>query len=303
MSFLSRVAALLAVLSLSLVLVGCGKTARQFIFTPENAPILASEWSNVPAYSVRYRTPDGLSLLGWYWPGARPDFPLITHLHGSTGHMGVAALYLRDLIEAGYPVFIPDYRGYGPNPGVPTAKNLLLDARGILDASRQLSARNHPAGIVLFAHSLGTAMAIDMAFQEAALPPRVGLNTTIKAMVLVSPFTRVEQAAPAWARPFIQDDFDNLAKLSRLHLPVVIVHGRKDKIVPIDHGLRTFQLARRNSALAIIENAGHRPAPGTLIPLTLSAISSAMTNDHWQGLRRLAADLPQVTLYFKRPTR
>lgn len=217
--------------------------------------------------------------------------------------MGVAALYLRDLIEAGYPIFIPDYRGYGPNPGVPTAKNLLLDARGILDASRQLAARNHPAGIILFAHSLGTALAIDMAHQEAALPPQVGALSTIKALILVSPFTRVEQAAPTWARPFIQDDFDNITKLSRLHLPVVIMHGRNDKIVTVDHGFRIFQYARRNTVLAIIENAGHRPAPGTLIPMTITAIHSAMANDHWLSLRQLAAQLPQVTLYFKRATR
>lgn len=293
--------ALLAVFAVS-TLTGCGQTARQFIFTPENAPIVAYEWSNVPAYSVRYQTPDGLGLLGWYWPGTRPDHPLITHLHGSTGHMGVAALYLRDLIEQGYPIFIPDYRGYGPNPGVPTSQNLLLDARGILDASRQLAARSHPSGIVLFAHSLGNALAIDMARQEAQLAPYPGSTASIKALVLVAPFTQVSQAAPTWARPFIHDDFDNLTKLTHLHLPVVIIHGRNDRIVPFEHGARSFEFARRNSALVVLENAGHRPSPTTLIALTLAAIQSALRNDRWEALRRTAAQLPQATLFFKRPT-
>ncbi len=302
MHFLRRV--FLALLALCAIgaLTGCGQTARQFIFTPENAPIVATEWSNVPAYSVRYRTPDGLGLLGWYWPGTRSGFPLITHLHGSTGHMGVAALYLRDLIEQGYPVFIPDYRGYGPNPGVPNSRNLLLDARGILDASRQLAARNHPAGIVLFAHSLGNALAIDMAHQEAELAPFPGSTASIKALVLVAPFTQVSQAAPTWARPFIQDDFDNLTKVSRIHLPTVIIHGRNDRVVPLEHGARIFEFSRRNAAFVVLENAGHRPSPQTLIALTLAAVKSAMANDHWQSLRRQAAQLPQATLYFKRPS-
>ncbi len=302
MPFIKRATLALLALGLAFSITGCGQTERQFIFTPENARIVAHEWSNVPAYSVRYQTPDGLGLLGWYWPGTRPNHPLITHLHGSSGHMGVAALYLRDLIEQGYPVFIPDYRGYGPNPGIPTSRNLMLDARGILDASRQLATRNHPAGVVLFAHSLGNALAIDMARQEAALAPYPGSTATIKALILVAPFTQVSQAAPTWARPFIQDDFDNLTKLTQLHLPVVIIHGRNDRVVPFEHGARSFEYARRNAAFVVLENAGHRPSPRTLIALTLAAIESAMRNDHWQTLRTTAARLPQATLFLKRAT-
>lgn len=300
MTFIKRTLLALLALGAMSALSSCGQTARQFIFTPENAPIVAYEWRNVPAYSVRYQTPDGLSLLGWYWPGSKPGHPLITHLHGSTGHMGVAALYLRDLIEQGYPVFIPDYRGYGPNPGVPTSKNLLLDARGILDASRQLAARNHPAGIVLLAHSPGNALAIHMSHQEAHLAPYPGSTAGIKALILVAPFTQVSQAAPTWARPFIQDDFDNLTKLSQLHLPGVIIHGRNDRIVPFEHGAENFEFARRNAAFVVLENAEHRPSPRTLIALTLASIQSALRNDQWQTLRQQASVLPQATLFFKR---
>ena len=242
-------------------LTGCGDLVRGFIFAPEKAQILSTDWTRIPAKTVHYMTPDGLKLQGWYWQGNKTSYPLVVHLHGTSGHMGISALYLNDMIEAGYPLFIPEYRGYGPNPGKPSFKGLELDGQGIHAAAVQLANEHHGGRIVLLAHSLGSGVAIDMAHRY-----------DYHGLILVSPFTSMKEAAPEWAANFIHEDFKNLEKLPEVKEPRLIIHGEQDKLVQFDHGQQLFENAPTPAALVKIQNAGHRPSPNHLIGFSLDAI-------------------------------
>lgn len=262
---------------------GCGDLARDFIFSPEKAKIVSTDWTDIPAKTVHYKTDDGLKLQGWYWPGNKPGHPLIIHLHGTSGHMGIATLYMNELIEAGYPVFIPEYRGYGPNPGFPSSEGLMKDGDGIHKYAEKLANANHGGQSVLLAHSLGSGVAIDMASKY-----------NYYGLILISPFTSIKDAAPDWAMNFIKDEFDNLGKMQDVDEPLMVLHGVQDRVVKFDLGMQLFLAARQSAAFIKIENAGHRPAPKHLIAFSLDAIADFRRDRSFSRLRRRAATLPNI---------
>src|SRR5262249_45824775 len=76
-------------------------------------------------------TGGGLSLLSWYLP-APPGRPVIAYFHGNGGHIGYRAERLARFAQEGYGVLMPEYRGYGGNPGAPSEAGFYADGRAAL---------------------------------------------------------------------------------------------------------------------------------------------------------------------------
>ena len=77
----------------------------------------------------RIQTDDGLSLIVWYAPPAAAGDFVVLYLHGNGGNIAYRARRILGFAELGWGVMLPEYRGYGGNPGTPSEKGLLLDAR------------------------------------------------------------------------------------------------------------------------------------------------------------------------------
>ena len=155
--------------------------------------------------------------------------------------------------RTGCVVVLAEYRGYGGLPGPPTAAGVRRDALAALGFVRD-ELRPPVGRIVLYGHSLGSAVAAELA--PAAQPA---------ALVLVSPFTsaramaRVVAARPvelAWSL-ISRIPYDTEARVRELDAPVWVAHGERDFIIPVRMGRAVYAAARRKGELLIIPRAGH----------------------------------------------
>jgi len=197
-----------------------------------------------------FETADGLRLHGWYCP-ARAGSPVILFSHGNAGNITHRAdeilLWQRRLDVA---VFIYDYRGYGRSEGKPSEAGVYEDARA---AYRWLTEQKgvEPERILLRGKSLGSAVAMQLALEV----PHMGL-------ILESSFTSAPDMGALlypWlpVRWLMHTRFDNLAKISRYHGPVLITHCRDDTIVPFRMGRKLFEAANEPKWFYAIKIGDH----------------------------------------------
>lgn len=228
---------------------------------------------------VRYPAADGLQLAGALFQrplpadAPAPARPLLVHFHGNAESAAQNLPFAADLFARGLDVFLPEYRGYGGLPGRPTEDGLYADAEGALDAL--LAAGIPPEHIVLFGRSLGSGVAA-----EAALRRPAG------RLILVSPYTSMTDmgrlVAGPLARLAVPDRYDTLAKLPQLRIPVVIVHGTRDNVVPVRMG-RSLAAALPGARFHEIAGADHNFIPGLeeiLVQEALAAVAPSASSGH-----------------------
>jgi fermentation-respiration switch protein FrsA (DUF1100 family) len=209
---------------------------RNLLYVPSaERPSLAEAGLDGVMRAVSLTTADGLELVAWYRRPPAPGAPLLLYYHGNAGHIGGRADKVKPYLDAGYGVLLPEYRGYGGNPGRPTEQGLYTDARAALDfiAGEGVS----PAHIVCYGESLGTAVAVQMAIERGC-----------GALVLEAPFTSVAAVAQSRypifpVKALVLDKFDSLAKIGGLRCPLFVMHGERDRIVPIRYGRALFAAA------------------------------------------------------------
>jgi fermentation-respiration switch protein FrsA (DUF1100 family) len=200
---------------------------------------------------VRLRAEDGIDLDAWYLPFAGSRFTFLV-CNGNAGNMAYR-LDRAQLIHAqlGAGVLLFDYRGYGRSAGRPDEAGTYRDARAAHRFLFEVK-RLAPESIVLFGESLGAAVATQLALER----PAAGL-------VLESPFSSIPDMARA-AYPFlppvgplIRTRYDTLAKVPRLRMPLFVLHGEHDDIVPLAQGRRVFEAAPQPKRFFAIPGARH----------------------------------------------
>lgn len=200
-------------------------------------------------------TADGLELAAWFVPPTpevrdRGVAVLVAPGNGSNrlGRAGLAEL----LAERGFAILLLDYRGYGGNPGRPTEAGLALDAAA---AQRTLAERGYPPErTIYFGESLGSAV---VAALQAEVPPA--------GLLLRSPFTTFTDVA-AHHYPFLpvdallRDRYTVLDHVATTQVPVTVVHGDRDDIVPPVQSDAVARAAPRLIEHLVLPGAGHNDA-------------------------------------------
>ena len=188
--------------------------------------------------SVRFRTEDGVTLSAWVMqPQSGTGYWLLI-CHGNAGNLseGGRAQHYAGLHGLGLGILAFDYRGYGESGGTPGEAGVYRDAqaayRYLRDSLGVASDR-----IVLFGHSLGSAVAVELAGRV----PAAGL---ILDGALSSGVQRGQELYP-WlpVRWIARNRFESDRKIGRLTLPKLFLHARDDEVVPIAHGERLFAAA------------------------------------------------------------
>ncbi len=222
---------------------------RKLIYFPDRSRPNPAEFGATHFQEVVLRTEDGLDLLSWYAPPADGGAPVLVYLHGNAGHIGPRAGKLTPYLEAGYGALLVGYRGYGGNPGDPTEDGLYLDGDA---AIAWLAEQGHGVEtVVLYGESLGTGVAAELATRYSA-----------RALVLEAPFTSLPDAG-ARAYPFLPvrylawDQFDTIDKINQIDMPVMVLHGEADRVVPIDMGRAVFDAARHPKQSHFVPDFGH----------------------------------------------
>jgi fermentation-respiration switch protein FrsA (DUF1100 family) len=186
------------------------------------------------AEEVLLDTADGERVVAWHLP-PRGDRPVVLYLHGNGGALSHRAERFRALTADGTGLVALDYRGYGGSSGQPTEAGLLIDA---LTAHGFATARYPIARIAVWGESLGTGVAVGLAAERP-----------IGRLVLEAPFTAaVDLAAERYpfvpVRWLMKDQFRSDRAIASVVVPLLVLHGARDTIVPIAYGERLFGLAR-----------------------------------------------------------
>lgn len=179
---------------------------------------------------------------------APPGQPTIAYLHGNGQDLAGIAPLVAKLREEGFGVYAIEYPGYGIAGGEPTERSVFeAAARALSHLNGALGVP--PADVVLMGQSLGTGVAVEMAARGYGA-----------RLVLVSPYTSIDALAhhftglpAAW---LVDDHFDSAAKAPRVSLPVLVVAGTDDTLVP---AWMSAELAERfpDAAILWIRGAHH----------------------------------------------
>ena len=189
---------------------------------------------NFPAVeAVRIETEDGESLVAWY---LRPqaEQPVFLFFDGNGGRPHIWGGRWRRIAESGAGFLAVYYRGYSGSTGRPSERGLHLDARAGYDWL--IEHGYQPRDIVIHGFSLGSGVAVRLASERPA-----------RALVLEAPFTGVDDVAAAHFTPLsallIRDRFRTRDWISDVRMPVLIVHGDADTVIPFAQGERLYALA------------------------------------------------------------
>jgi fermentation-respiration switch protein FrsA (DUF1100 family) len=227
---------------------------EQIVFQPPS-PVATT---NDPARRVHYRAEDGVELFALIAGDCGGDGPVVLAFHGNADLARWLVPWAMQVArEANACVMIPEFRGYDGLGGVPSYEGSALDARAALAFARE-SLGATPDRLVYFGHSLGTAIATELA---VANPPR--------SLVLESPFSSARAMArrmfvpgiAAFWRLISRVHFDTIARVAALETPVSVAHGDRDLIIPVEMGREVFAAARRPAELLIVPGAGHNDVP------------------------------------------
>lgn len=197
---------------------------------------------------IRIAAPDGASVLGWYG-AARPRQPTLLYFHGNGGALIDRKPRIERFMAEGWGILVMTYRGYGGSTGSPSERAIVADG---LRAHDWLTASGVPARqIVLYGESLGSGVAAQVALQR----PAAGL-------VLDAPFTSIPDVArrrfkliPLKWIPI--DRYYTRRIIGEIGMPLLILHGALDTVVPVAMGRELFALAREPKTLAVLPRGGH----------------------------------------------
>jgi pimeloyl-ACP methyl ester carboxylesterase len=238
-----------------LLLVGMGAMVwslqRQLIYFPDSTPVPAAADVIPGARDVTLHTADGLELGAWFVPAAGPaDTGMVVLVApGNGGNRAGRAGLAEELSRRGLAVLLMDYRGYGGNPGAPSEDVLADDADAAVTALTNLG---YPAQRTLyFGESLGCGV---VAALQARHPPA--------GIVLRSPFTDLADVAAhhyPWlpVRTLLRDRFPVLEHLATSDVPVTVIYGDRDSVVPTVLSARVADHAPALAERVVLTDADH----------------------------------------------
>jgi fermentation-respiration switch protein FrsA (DUF1100 family) len=173
-------------------------------------------------------TSDGEKLVAWHVP-PHEGKPVIIFFHGNGDILAWRVPWFREMTAAGAGLIAVSFRGYAGSSGSPTEAGLLQDA----EAAYAFAIEHYsPERIVVWGFSLGTGPATALA-----------ANRRIGKLILEAPYTSIADVAAAAfpfipARWFIRDPFHSDQRIANVTAPVLIMHGERDRTIPIRFGER-----------------------------------------------------------------
>jgi len=196
----------------------------------------------------KIKIPSDFELNSWYFK-KNSNFKTLLFFHGNAGSLENRIYKLNDLSKLDLNYLIIAYRGFSGNQGAPSEEGLYKDARA---AKYWLNLNNiSDENIIVYGESLGTAVAIDLAKDHK-----------FAGIILESPFTsmvKLSRKYYPWAPTslLLKDKYETDKKINKVFSPILILHGRKDNIVPFQMGEELFKKANNPKYNYFIDNDDH----------------------------------------------
>ncbi|MBN1355264.1 alpha/beta hydrolase [bacterium] len=222
-----------------------------YLYYPTRYP---EYWAEPPggAFETEFQLSEGSRIHGVWFPG-RETGPVILFLHGNAGHLVNRYPLIRFLqnLESRPGVLIVDYPGYGKSTGKPKESNLYETGTA---ACRYLQENLNvpPDRLILFGRSLGAAAALHTA-----------ITLRCAGLVMECPLLSVPHMAGEYY-PYLpglgwfsRQRFDNEKMIRKLNVPLLIIHGGRDRVIPVHHGRELFETALEPKRYVEIPAADH----------------------------------------------
>lgn len=221
---------------------------RRLIYHPDSTHYTPSEAQLNGVSEIVLQTPDRERVIAWYTPAA-PGYPTLLYFHGNAGGLIGRSERITRFATAGYGVFMSSYRSYSGSTGKPSEAAIIADAQLAYDHLTGLGVP--PRMIVPYGESLGSGVAVQLAAAR-----------DVGAVVLDAPYTSLiamGRLLYGWlpVAPFMLDRYDSKSRIAAINAPLLIMHGSRDRTIPLELGQDLFQAAREPKQMAVIEGAGH----------------------------------------------
>ncbi len=210
----------------------------------------------------------------WWLPHATRDAPTLLYLHGTFRDLSDNLHKINALRDAGFAVLAVDYRGWGRStPITPSEQTILQDAH--LAWAELVRRELRPAQRVIYGHSMGSGVAVDLA---SKLPSQNDYG----ALILESAFTSFHDVArqAGWLAQLVwwfgHERFASIDKIASIHAPLLMMHGDRDGTIPIALGQRLFAAANAPKQWLGIVGGEHS---------NLDLVASAQYHDTLQAFR------------------
>ena len=191
----------------------------------------------VKVQKVQIKTSDNLNLLGWFHKKDLKKFKTIVYFHGNAGNLENRIHKLNHFKDMDVNFLIISWRGFSGNSGKPSEQGLYKDGRSAIDWLKKMGLDEKD--IILYGESLGTGIATE-----------ISQNNNFAGLVLETPFTSMIEAAKNFY-PYIpvslllKDKYDNHNKIKNINIPVLVMHGEVDQIVPFWMGQKIYEMANQ----------------------------------------------------------
>ncbi|WP_083602312.1 alpha/beta hydrolase [Hydrococcus rivularis] len=191
---------------------------------------------------------------GWWIRSPKAEAPVLLYFHGNGSNIGDNVHRASRFHQLGLSVLLIDYRGYGKSSGpFPNESLVYEDAEAAWTYLTQ-QRRIAPKNIFLYGHSLGGAIAIEMAVRHPDIAGIIveGAFTSVRAMVDEVSLYRLFPVDL-----ILTQRFDSLAKVRSLQMPILFIHGTADEIIPVKMSQELYQAAPEPKQLLLVPHAGH----------------------------------------------
>jgi hypothetical protein len=242
----------LAVLTVALAMVWLKAHEDELVFAAARSrQHLLTTWP-ADAERVSIAEPGGSKLAGLVFNadgGADAFWVLQLHGNADSAFSPWQVRHCEALRQSGFNVLEIDYRGFGATPGQPSEAAMYDDAEAAYQALLQRGVAAER--IILLGHSRGSGPAVLLATRHKAA-----------ALVLFGAFTSIPDAA-AGRYPYlpvrlaVAIQFNSLARMGGVHMPVIIAHSRADTLIPYSHALRLFAAANEPKQLISLDGPAH----------------------------------------------
>jgi pimeloyl-ACP methyl ester carboxylesterase len=265
----------------ALLTVGCAtldERQREWIFQPGDrswggSASLADGMEDVWIAFPSKVTGEETRLHGLWLPadhGAQ-DGPVLLYLHGARWNVTGSAPRIRRMQQLGFSVLAIDYRGFGKSTRtLPSEEMAYEDARAAWD---WLASRHPQRARYVFGHSLGGAIAIDLASKV----------DDEHGTIVEGTFTSIPDVASSmkWGwlpvGPLITQRFDSVKKVGQLRSPLLVVHGSDDSLIPSTLGQRLYEAATGRKHFILVEGGSHFSTMAVGLPQYRQALSEVFS--------------------------
>ena len=192
---------------------------------------------------------DGNTLKGWFHKKDLNSKKTLVFFHGNAGDLNNRIYKLNLIKDFDINFLIIAYRGFSGNKGKPTEEGLYDDARSALDWLTKQNIKEDQ--IIIYGESLGTGVSIEVA-----------QNKKFAGIILESPFTSMVDAGKFYypylpVSLLLKDRYETLKKLNNINIPILVMHGKKAKIVPFYMGKKVFDKANKPKFSYFPDNDDH----------------------------------------------